>query len=128
MIMKKITSIEEIMEILESGEYNYYGIRAASQNDMKRIEDGKNYLECSHNWIDNEITDELLNGTCAIGIYDSDTAKQIAKAIERTKIYPHETGVILLIADKNMEYGEDDGEVILGNDGYGADVIGIIEL
>lgn len=127
--MKKITTIEELMEILESGEYNYYGLRGASQDNIDQMDRG--YLDCSYNWEDGECTGEQLNGTCGIGIGDYLSEKEIRRRIERIRncYNPvHETETILLIADSNCEYGDDEDEVILGSNGCGADVIAIVEI
>ena len=35
---------------------------------------------------------------------------------------------VLLLGSSQMDYGEDDNEVILGDNGYGADVIAIVEI
>lgn len=125
--MKKITAAE-IMEILEESKYNYYGVRGASESDMENLERG--YLDCSYDWYDNTCTDEQLNGTCALGVNEYMSENRIAEICERAyKEYAKckGTNTILLIADNAQEYGNDDGEVILGN-GFGADVIAIIEL
>lgn len=126
--MKKITTIEELIEILESGEYNYYGLRCATNHDVENIERG--YLDCSYNWIDGEKTDEQLNGTCALSVGDFLNEKEIMRRYNRLAMYTsqHGTSTILLIADNNQEYGEDENEVILGSNGYGADVVAIVEI
>lgn len=126
--MKKITTIEELMEILESGEYNYYGLRGATNHDVANIERG--YLECSYNWVDGEKTDEQLDGTCALSVGDFLSEREILRRYNRIAMYTaqHGTSTILLIADNNQEYGEDENEVILGSNGYGADVVAIVEI
>ena len=126
--MKKITTIEELMETLESHEYNYYGLRGATNHDVANIERG--YLDCSFNWEDGEKTDEQLGGTCALSVGDFLSEKEIMKRYNRLAMYTaqHGTDTILLIADVNCEYGEDEDEVILGSNGCGADVIAIVEI
>lgn len=126
--MKKITTIEELMEILESGEYSYYGLRGATNHDVANIERG--YLDCSYNWIDGEKTDEQLDGTCALSVGDFLSEKEIMRRYNRLAMYTaqHGTGTILLIADNNQEYGEDEDEVILGSNGCGAYVVAIVEI
>lgn len=127
--MKKITTIAELMEIIESGEYNYYGLRGASAHDLDVMDRG--YLDCSYNWIDGEQTDEMLNGSCAIGIGDYLSEKEIARRYNRIKDHynaAHGTETILLIADNSQEYGDDEDEVVLGSNGCGADVIAIVEI
>ena len=126
--MKKITTIEELMEILESGEYNYYGLRGATNHDVANIERG--YLDRSYNWVDGEKTDEQLDGTCALSVGDFLSEREILRRYNRIAMYTaqHGTSTILLIADNNQEYGEDENEVILGSNGHGADVVAIVEI
>lgn len=126
--IKTITTIEELMEILESGEYNYYGLRGATKHDIENINRG--YLDCSYNWVDGDKTDEQLNGTCAISVGDFLKEKELLRRYHRIEMYTaqHDTDTILLIADNNQEYGEDENEVILGSGGYGADVLAIVDI
>ncbi len=126
--MKKITTIEELMEILESGEYSYYGLRGATNHDVANIERG--YLDRSYNWVDGEKTDEQLDGTCALSVGDFLSEREILRRYNRLAMYTaqHGTSTILLIGDNNQEYGEDENEVILGSNGYGADVVAIVEI
>ncbi len=126
--MMTITTINELMEILENGNYNRYGLRGASENDMDNLDRG--YLDCSYNWEDNESTGEQLNGTCALGISEYDSETDLTAAYERAlNMYAkcNGTNTVLLIADNTYEYGNDDGEVILGTNGFGADVIAIVK-
>lgn len=69
--MKKITTIDELMEVLESNEYNYYGLRGASEHDLEIMDRG--YLDCSQdNWNERDCDwhddAEMLQGTSCIGI------------------------------------------------------------
>ncbi len=126
--MTTITTINGLMEILENGNYNRYGLRGASENDMDNLDRG--YLDCSYNWEDNESTGEQLNGTCALGISEYDSETDLTAAYERAlNMYAkcNGTNTVLLIADNTYEYGNDDGEVILGTNGFGADVIAIVK-
>ena len=123
--MKKITSLSELMQEIENCTC-YCGLRNASEEDLQNIE--REYLDCSHNWDDNTPTDEILSGTCAIGVNDYMTEEKITEIYNFVKKVYQNTGTILLISDKRQEYGNDDGEVILGHDGYGADVLAIVEL
>lgn len=125
--MKKITTIAELIAEIENGNYSYYGLRGASNHDMANAE-GRGYLDPSHIWSDNEMIDELLNGTCAVGITDSMSSDRIADIYDRCLHAYSTAGTVLLIADRDQDYGEDDGEVILGSNGCGADVVAIVEL
>ena len=127
--MMTITSINELMSIIEEGKYNYYGIRGASESDMVNL--GRGYLDCSYDWNDNESTGEQLGGTCALGINEYTSEEKAAKICKRAlNMYAKRNGTntVLLIADNGQEYGNDDGEVILGSNGFGADVIAIINI
>lgn len=124
--MKKITSIYELRQEIESGNYNYYGIRNVTENDLTNFERG--YLDCSADFVDGEPTGEILPGTCAIGVCEYMSDEEITEICEFVKRFYPNTGIIVLVADSREEYGNDDGEVILGHDGYGADVISTIEL
>lgn len=127
--MMTITSISELMSIIEEGKYNYYGIRGASESDMENLDRG--YLDCSYDWDDNESTGEQLGGTCALGINEYTSEEKAEKICKRAlNMYAkcNRTNTVLLIADNGQEYGNDDGEVILGSNGFGADVIAIIEI
>ena len=119
--MKKITSIEELKEEIESDNYNYYGLRKATEHDEEIMERG--YLDCSFDWIDGEQTDEELNGTCAVSVNEYCNLEERLEQVK--KDYCGTT--ILLIADKYCEYGNDENEVILGN-GCGADIVAIVEI
>ena len=127
MIIPKITNVEELMAELESGDYNYYGLRGAHEADLIRLDVG--YLEPSYVWIDGECTDELLNGTSAIGVSENLSEKELLKRYKTARdVYAFDTKVVLLVGDAVEEYGEDENEVILGSDGWGADIIAIVEL
>lgn len=123
-----ITTMSELMDILESGKYNYYGLRGATNHDVENINRG--YLDCSYNWIDGEKTDDPLDGTCALSIGDFLTENEIIKRYNRCAMYnaSHGTNIVLLIADNSQTYGEDENEVILGSNGYGADVVAIVDI
>lgn len=125
--MKEITTLEQLTEILESGSYNYYGLRNATEHDMDLINSGRDYLDCSYDWVDNVMTDTQLNGTCAIGINEYMADSEISKHLNRCR-NGYEGNTILLVAGKSCEYGEDENEVILSNNGYGADVITIVNI
>lgn len=125
--MRKITSISELMAELESCNYNYYGLRGAYQSDMDAV-NANGYLNASYVWEDGEQTDERLNGTCALGVNDCMSERAIMERYERALAMYSEIGTVLLIADKNQEYGNDEDEVILGSNGYGADVVAIVRL
>ena len=129
--MKKITTIEELMEILESGEYRYFGLRGATQENIEQMERG--YLDCSFDF-DHENgvpSDDYLDGTCALEIRE-DLPISIIKMMYKNALNlyceAHGTDTVLLIAGRDSEWGEDDDEIIISNGGRGADVIAIVEI
>ncbi len=124
--MRTITTIAELMTEIESGNYNYYGLRGAFENDMNNLERG--YLDCSHDWVDGEYTEEELSGTCAIGVNEYINEAEIMDRYNRALNAYSEIDTVLLIADKNQEYGNDENEVILGSNGCGADIIAIVRI
>ena len=122
-----ITSIDELLDILESGKYNYYGLRGAHPEDMQYLDRG--YLEPSYVWEDNSSTEDVLPGTSAVGISDSLSEAEIMNRYNMCKtVYNFGADTVLLLGSSQMDYGEDDNEVILGDNGYGADVIAIVEI
>ena len=124
--MREITSISELMAELESGNYNYYGLRGAYDTDLDKLDRG--YLDRSYIWEDGEQTEEQLSGTCALGVCDNLTEQQIMDRYATARNRYSENGTVLLIADKNQEYGNDENEVILGGMGCGADVVAIVRM
>lgn len=123
--MKEL-NIKQIMGELESGNYNYYGLRNATEHDLELINSGRTYLDCSHNWVDNEDTEEKLEGSCAVYVSEYMSAKEITARYNQV-LNNYFGNTILLIADNTSEWGNDENEIILGN-GWGADVIGIVRL
>jgi hypothetical protein len=123
--MKEL-NIKQIMGELESGNYNYYGLRNATEHDLELINSGRTYLDCSHNWVDNEDTEEKLEGSCAVYVSEYMSAKEITARYNQV-LNNYFGNTILLIADNTSEWGNDENEIVLGN-GWGADIIGIVRL
>lgn len=121
-----ISSLDELYETISSMKYNYYGLRGAHEDDMNNLSRG--YLDCSSDWTDGDWSDDKLNGTCALNVYDDIGSSELLSRYNKAKTMYSPIGVVLLIADNNMEYGEDDNEVILGSNGYGADVVAVVDL
>ena len=130
--MKKITNIEELMNTLEGS--GYFGLRGASKHDIKVAKRG--YLDCSLDLWDSRDCDydedaKVLNGTSAIGVNEYMDKSHIVKLYKEAKGYAnnhHDTDVVYLLNDKRQEQGYDENEVVLGSNGYGADVVAIVEL
>ena len=125
--MKTITSIEQLISALENGEYYYYGLRKASDADLEVIESGETELSRSHVWDCGDMTDELLPGTCAIYVDRDMSADEIAYRYDHV-VRTYDGDTILLIADNDSSWGEDDDEIILGTERYGADAVAIVKI
>lgn len=123
--IKEFLSLDDVMNELEKHNYKYYGFRNATEHDLELINSGQTYLEPSHEWVDNKDTEENLNGSCAIYISDEMSFDNIRKRYKKC-LNSYFGDTILLIADNNSEWGEGENEIILGSNGYGADVLGFV--
>lgn len=98
--MTKAEAIKNIMnrinEIKESAEFEYIGVRV-QDNEFTEGE----ILDSSFVWVDGEMTDEELDGTCAVKLEDAELANG----------YFGEH--VAIIGSNSMEYGQDLGEIIL---------------
>lgn len=98
--MTKAEAIKNIMnrinEIKESAEFEYIGVRV-QDNEFTEGE----ILDSSFVWVDGEMTDEELGGTCAVKLEDAELANG----------YFGEH--VAIIGSNSMEYGQDLGEIIL---------------
>lgn len=107
--MTKVEAIENIMKkveaIRETCEYEYIGVRV--QDEAFTVGE---ILNNSYVWIDGEMTEEELDGTCAIKLEEAELAK----------CYFGEH--VAIIAGDGMEYGTDLGEIIIKN----AEVIEVV--
>lgn len=98
--MTKREAIENIMnrieEIRDDSEYEYIGVRV-QENEFTEGE----VLNNSFVWVDGEMTDEELDGTCAVKLEDAELANSY--------FGDH----VAIIGSNSMEYGQDLGEIIL---------------
>lgn len=98
--MTKMEAIENIMnrieEIRENSDYEYIGVRV-QENEFVKGE----ILDNSFVWVDGEMTDEELDGTCAVKLEDVELAKGY--------FGDH----VAVIGGDSMEYGQDLGEIII---------------
>lgn len=126
--MKTITTIEELMQVLEETSGNF-GLRGATEHDVEIADRG--YLDCSFdNWdgsYDYE-NEEKLSGTSAVCVTEYMSNSELQKRYNVAKSYATWTDVVYLVSDENCELGSDDGEVVLGHNGYGADIIALVNL
>lgn len=88
--------IDRIDEIQDAYDYGYIGIRVS---DSEFVEG--EILDNSFVWVDGEMTDEELDGTCAIMLKDA----KLANAYHGSHV--------AIIGSDSMEYGQDLGEIIL---------------
>ena len=98
--MTKREAIENIKnridEIRDNSEYDYIGVRVQESE----FSEGE-ILDNSFVWVDGKMTDEELDGTCAVKLEDVDLAKGY--------FGDH----VAIIGSNSMEYGQDLGEIIL---------------
>lgn len=98
--MTKREAIENIMnrieEIRDDSEYEYIGVRV-QENEFTEGE----VLSNSFVWVDGEMTDEELDGTCAVKLEDAELANS------------YFGNHVAIIGSNSMEYGQDLGEIIL---------------
>ena len=88
--------IDRIDEIQDAYDYGYIGIRVSDN----KFSEGET-LNNSFVWVDGEMTDEELDGTCAIMLKDA----KLANAYYGDHV--------AIIGSDSMEYGQDLGEIIL---------------
>lgn len=88
--------ISRIKEIESAYDYEYIGIRVSESAFAKG-----EILDNSFVWIDGQMTDEELDGTCAIMLKDARLANSY--------FGDH----VAIIGSDSMEYGQDLGEIIL---------------
>ncbi len=125
--MKEYANIKDLMAEIEKSNFGYYGFRNTTEKDIEIIESGRDYLDVSHDWIDNVCTEDELSGTSAIYI-DSEMNPEEIKSRYEQCLQCYCGNTIILIADNAAEWGEDENEVLLGSNGYGAYVIGYVKL
>jgi hypothetical protein len=86
--------------------YAYFGIRI----DDKVYSVGDD-VDCSRVWDNNEPTEDLLDGTSCIWLYDGDKEKYNAKAESIIKNYIGKH--MYIIASNRRQYGMDESEWVL---------------
>jgi len=103
----KIQEIRNQIEEYEH-EFEYYGLRFHRGQDVPELGDE---LECSYVWVDEEITEEELPGTCALDIRTG----CIDKIMELARSYRYGDGEFILIAGDYAMTGQDEGELVIEN-------------
>lgn len=115
---KKITEIAKI--VMEEGyDFEYIGLRV--QESDYGLSVGQEIEHCSFHWIDGDMTDDEIDGICAVNAL---------AASKRTLGFGAYMGnVVLVLGSNRSEYGEDDGEIILKSSfGQSPIVLDIIRL
>lgn len=90
--------MERIEEIKDEYDFGYIGVRV--QEDAFVLGET---LSNSFVWVDGEMTDEELNGTCAVKIDEA--------ALAKGYFGDH----VAIIGGDSAEYGQDLGEIIIRN-------------
>lgn len=90
--------MERIEEIKDKYDFGYIGVRV--QEDPFTLGET---LDNSFVWVDGEMTDEELDGTCAVKIDEAELAKR------------YFGDYVAIIGGDSMEYGQDLGEIIIRN-------------
>lgn len=105
---KMIITAEQIHEIAKSViaknyDYEYIGLRIQESNYGQEV--GDEIEHCSRHWIDGDMTDDEIDGICAVNV---------AAAAKKVLSFGGYIGTIVIVIGSNRsEYGEDDGEIIL---------------
>jgi hypothetical protein len=101
--MNAVQRMAEMAEIVERGEYAYYGVRV----ENGRILSAGDVAPVSRRWDDGNPTDEEEDGTCAISLRKLD----VGAALNRLAIYNGDR--IVLLGGHYFQRGEDRDEAIL---------------
>ncbi len=99
--------------IIDTYDYDYVGIRIHDGNADVSIGQTMTYI--SHVWVDGEMTDDMLDGVCAVSV----------KLAARYKLSfgAYVGSTILILGSNRADSGEDDGEIIM----YAPTVLDIME-
>lgn len=93
-------------EIIESGEYEHYGIRAHRSEAIVGQSLGNSRI-----WVDGECTDEELDGISTIKVSEVDDIDAIVSKLRNEYCWENET--IVLVGGYYGSHGEDAGEFII---------------
>ena len=106
---------EQIKNIIEKCEYNFYGLRVMTENPVTcepQLAEVGGYVENSYNWdCDGYIATEELEGVSAIIIKGEEG---IDEAIKRVKQYWSGQQIVLL-GSIDAENGNDPYEIVMSN-------------
>ena len=100
-------------------EFEYVGLRV--QDGTYGLKIGDEVTHLSRRWVDGEMTDEILDGICAI-----DAQSAAGRVLD---FGAYEGNVVLVLGGSYCEDGEDDREIILTSSwGYPVVVVDIIHV
>ena len=106
----------KIIAYINNDSGNKYGTRYALRKDKRDYNNGAE-LPCSHDWIDGDMQDTLLSGTCAIKLcvdavndLTVDDKQAINAALGQVSQYQ---GNLYLVKGRMVDYGQDANEIIL---------------
>lgn len=101
---KQITEIaKKVME--QNYDFDHIGLRV--QESDHGTSAGEEIEHLSRHWIDGDMTDDEIDGICAID------ARSAAKRVLKFGAYMG--NVVLVLGSNRRAYGEDDGEIIMHN-------------
>lgn len=103
--MNKTASRTKWGEIIAAGEYRYYGVRVLDEQVSVGDE-----VAPSRVWVDNDQTDEVLPGACALWVESADDLDDVL-AVAARYVGEH---TVLLGSDEWL-LGEDDGEIVMAD-------------
>lgn len=112
-------TIDQIRDLIDDCGFAFIGIR----RQEPEFELGP-VLHDSMVWVDNEMTDESLNGICALDVdvleRHCNLETSIRAALEQCEIYDGEH--VAIIGSDSAEWGEDSGERVMQD----AEVVAIL--
>lgn len=126
----KALNIEEVKELLEGR--GYFGFRGLSGiYGQKEYSEGAELEFSIDDWEERGVQYNpklpLLTGTSAIGVNEYMEDEEITEMYNKALRYS-DCNKVLLINGTNQEYGADNDEVALSNDGCGAISLGYVML
>lgn len=114
-------AITEVAEIVNAGEYTYYGIRCMTvEGEILDAPVVGEYLAQSYHWDDGERLEETVGGTCGIEIrqaWDGDgySAGPLEVHYAASLLSAYYGRWVVLMAGHSSSMGDDQGETIISD-------------
>ena len=123
-----ISSIQEMVNIINEGEFNHYGLRQLPSDQSLVL--GETLIDSNH-WDDGVYSDESCGGACAVEVgesgyhEDTDNAEIIAAVITLGRnacailgvnfngFHSYDGKTLVLCGSDDAEYGNDPSEIIM---------------